>query len=361
MPRGAGLVKKSRTLLKDIARTAGTSISTVSRVARGSRSVGQDTAQRVREAASKLGFSLEQSRGNKALAFVLSNRDMLHPIHSQILVGAEQRARALGWEMIFLVFRYDLLLPWKEINLPRVVQRSDVVRGIILAGTNAPNLLELLDRKRIPFAVFGNNVVGDWQPSHCDTIYTDDTLGGFDVTRYLRSLGHRDIWFIGNCRLPWFKRTYEGYHRAMEEAGLPAHRIEIYSENPQQIGYLGAKSLFARGEPVTAIFAGHDEAAQGVYKVLRERGLRVPDDVSVVGCNDSTASILYPPLTTIRSYAMQVGEGMVDLVLNRIDDSSHPHQQLKIPMELILRESCQAVTHPPDSIPLTRQQTARSA
>ena len=339
---------KSKTLLKDVALAAGTSISTVSRVARGSRNVGAATTRRVREAASKLGFPLDQSRGSKALAFVLSNREMLHPIHSQILLGAEDRARALGWEMIFQVFRYDLHVPSKELYLPHVAQRSDVVRGIILAGTNAPNLLELLARKRIPFVVFGNNVVGNWRKSDCDTVYTDDIPGAFDATRYLQGLGHRDIWFIGNCRLPWFSRSYEGYERAMNEANLAVRRIEIHSEDPLEVGYLAAKSLLAGGEPVTAVFAAHDEAAQGVYKALRERGLRIPDDVSVVGCNDSTASILYPPLTTLRSYAKQVGEGMVDLVVNRIEDPVRSPQRLTIPMELINRESCRPVSRPPD-------------
>jgi DNA-binding LacI/PurR family transcriptional regulator len=334
---------KPRTTLKDVAHAAGVSVATVSRVARGSSSVNLATKKRVREAAAKVGFSLDQNRRNKELAFVLSNREMLHPVHSQILLGAEHRARALGLEMIFLVFRYDLHLPWKELHLPRVTQRGDVVRGVLLAGLNSANLLELMARKRIPFVVFGNNVVGDWRHSNYDTVYCDDILGGFDVTRYLQSLGHRDIWFVGNCRLPWSARTYEGYRRAMEEGGLSPHRSENYSEDPKEVGYLATKSLLARTEPVTAIFAADDAGAQGVYNAVREGGLRIPEDLSVVGCNDSYGAMLYPPLTTIRAFPMQIGECMVDLVLNRIANPELPAQQVTIPVSLIKRESCNSV------------------
>jgi DNA-binding LacI/PurR family transcriptional regulator len=352
---------KPRILLKDVARASEVSVATVSRVARGSSSVGLATKKRVRAAASKLGFSFDQCRRNKALVFVLSNREMLHPVHSQILVGAEHHARALGWEMIFLVFHYDLHLPWKELHLPRVAQRGDVVRGVILSGTNAPNLLELLARKRIPFVVFGNNVVGDWRHSDYDAAYFNEILGGFDVARYLQNLGHRDIWFVGNCRLPWFARAYEGYRRAMEEAGLPPRRSEIYSEDHQQVGYLAAKALLDRGEPVTAIFAAQDAAASGVYKAVRDCGLRIPDDVSVVGCNDSYGAILYPPLTTIRSFPMQLGECMVDLVLNRIANPELPIQQFTIPMELIKRESCRSIPQVPESAGHAPAQIVRPA
>lgn len=344
-----------------MARKAEVSVATVSRVARGSSSVGLATKIRVRDAASKLGFSLDQTRRNKALAFVLSNREMLHPVHSQILVGAEHRARALGWEMIFLVFRYDLHSPWKELHLPRVAQRGDVFRGVILAGTNAPNLLELLAHKRIPSVVFGNNVVGEWKDSDYDAVYCNDILGGFDVTRYLQSLGHRDIWYVGNCRLPWFARTYEGYRRAMEEAGLPPRRSEIHSDDPQQVGYLAAKTLLERGESVTAVFAAHDAAAQGVYKAVRDCGLRVPDDVSVIGCNDSYGAMMYPPLTTIRSFPMQLGECMVDMVLNRIANPELPAQQLTMPMELIKRESCRSLPQVPESAGQVGTQIVRPA
>jgi LacI family transcriptional regulator len=181
------------------------------------------------------------------------------------------------------------------------------------------------------------------QPNY-DMVFSDDIQGGQDVTRYLISLGHHHIWFVGNVRLPWFARCYEGYRRAMEEARLEPRCSSVDSENETDIGYLGAKSLLARGEPVTAIFAGNDATGHGVYKGLRESGLSIPGDVSVVGCDDAVGSWLYPALTTIREFPELLGKQMVELLLNRIANPGLDPQQITIPTELIKRDSCRAIS-----------------
>jgi DNA-binding LacI/PurR family transcriptional regulator len=240
-------LRNGKKSLRDVARAAGVSIATVSRVARGNASVDPELKKRVREAAAKLGFVLEHTSRTRALAFVLSNRDMLHPFHSHILVGAEAQCSARAWDMIFLAFRYDLHSPWKRLHLPRVLQRGDVVRAVILSGTNSQNLLELLTHKSIPFVVLGNNVVGEWRSLDYDAVYSDDVQGAREMTLYLQTLGHRAIWFVGNCRLPWFARAFEGYRAAMEEAGLRPRLSEIESEDANEVGYLAAKSRPGRG------------------------------------------------------------------------------------------------------------------
>ena len=292
------------------------------------------------EAAADLGLALKHSKKAKALAFVFSNRAVLDPFHSHILVGAEAQCRARGWDMIFLTFRYALDAPWKQLHLPSVIQRGNVVRAAIVAGNNAQNLLDLLENKRIPFVVLGNNVVGEWRRLEHDVVYTNDVQGAHEMTRHLQALGHRDIWFVGNCRLPWFARCFEGYRKAMEEAGLNVRLSEFESEDDNEVGYLATKSILARGEAVTAIFAGTDTAAQGTYKALRDCGLRIPDDVSVAGCNDSYGAVLHPPLTTIREFPEQLSKHMVDLALNRIANPQLPPQRVTIPTELVMRESC---------------------
>ena len=159
----------------------------------------------------------EQNK-TKSLAFLLSNRAMLNVFHSRILVGAEHCASAHGWEMVFLSFNYSLLSPSTELHLPKVVQRHDVTRAVVLAGTNSTNLIELLHQKGMAFAVFGNNVTGGQQElENNDVVLGDDLQGGDDATRHLIGLGHRHIWFVGNTRLPWFARCFEGYQRAMHE------------------------------------------------------------------------------------------------------------------------------------------------
>jgi DNA-binding LacI/PurR family transcriptional regulator len=94
-----------------------------------------------------------------------------------------------------------------------------------------------------------------------DMVFSDDMQGGQDITRYLIGLGHRYIWFVGNTRLPWFARCFEGYNRAISDAGLTPQHSDIDSEDGAEIGYLGAKSILTSGAPVTAIFAGNDPNA----------------------------------------------------------------------------------------------------
>ena len=333
-------IQTSKVGLREIADAAKVSVATVSRVLNGNSRVDPNIQRVVLAAASDLDVDLSKRNKTKALAFLLSNRAMLHPFHSRVLSGAEAHCAANGWDMVFLSFNYSPTAARDELHLPKVVQRRDVIRAVILAGTNYTNLLDLFDHKGIPYVALGNNISGDLKSLKNDLIFSDDTQGGRDITRYLISLGHRDIWFVGNVRLPWFARLFAGYSRAIEEAGFTVRHTSIDSEDDTEAGYLGTKSLLARGEPVTAIFAGNDQTAHGVYKGLRDSGLRIPDDVSVVGCDDTVSAWLYPGLSTLREFPEQLGKQMVELILKRIANPSLDPQRITIPTELIKRESC---------------------
>ncbi|MHB8216037.1 MAG: LacI family DNA-binding transcriptional regulator [Candidatus Sulfotelmatobacter sp.] len=332
--------KKSKLGLREIASVANVSIATVSRVLNGSNRVDPAIQKSVLAAAADLEIDFLQRKKTKALTFLLCNRAMQHAFHSRILLGAEAYCASRNWELLFQSLDYPAHVPSKELLLPKVLQRHDLVRGVVLAGTNSTNLLELLGEKGIPFVVLGNNVMGEFTASKCDVVFSDDVQGGHDMTRYLISLGHRRIGFVGNIGLPWFARCFAGYQRAMEESGLAPRHSTVNSENEAEIGYLGTKSLLARGEPVTAIFAGNDPTAHGVYKALRDSGLNIPDDVSVVGCDDTVGSWLYPTLTTIREFPEQLGKQMVELLVNRIADPGQTPQAVTVPTELIKRDSC---------------------
>jgi DNA-binding LacI/PurR family transcriptional regulator len=345
-----GSEKKSKLGLREIAKAAQVSVATVSRVLNGNNRVDPGIQKAVFNAAAKLDIDLSQRNKTKSLAFLLSNRTMLHAFHSRILTGAEAHCAANGWGMVFLSFNYPTHIPWKELHLPKVVQRHDVVRAVILAGTNSTNLLELLVHKGITFAVLGNNVIGDpGYLKYSDAVFAADMQGGYDITRYLVSLGHRSIGFVGNVRLPWFARYFAGYRRAMDESGLAFQHSSTDSEDDTESGYLGAKSLLSRNNSVTAILAGNDQTAYGVYKGLRDLGVKFPDDISVAGCDDTVGAWLYPGLTTTREFPEQLGKQLVELVLNRIAAPSLEPQHVTIPTELIKRESCAPVSSSKES------------
>lgn len=333
--------KKEKVGLREIASAAGVSVATASRVLSGNNRVAPEIQKTVWEEAKKLGIDPAQRNKTKSLAFLLCNRAMLHAFHSRILSGAEAHCAAHGWEMVFLSFKYSPLVPWTELHVPKVLQRHDVIRAVILAGTNSTNLLELLVNKGIPFVVLGNNVIGDQQVlDRSDVVFADDIQGGHDATMYLIGLGHRHIWFVGNTRLPWFARCFEGYRCAMNEAGLVARESSTDSEDETESGYLGTKSLLVQDGSVTAILAGNDPTAHGVYKALRDKGLRIPEDISVAGCDDTVGAWLYPALSTTREFPEQLGKQLVELILNRIAMPDQGPQRVTVPTELIKRDSC---------------------
>ncbi len=353
--------KKSKLGLREIATAANVSVATVSRVLNGSTRVDPGMQRTVLDTAAKLGIDLSQRNKTKALAFLLGNRTMMHSFHSRILLGAEAHCAARGWDMVFLSFDYSPQVPWKELHLPKAVQYRDVVRAVILAGTTSTNLLELLNNKGFTHVVLGNNVIGEPRELKYDVVFSDDVHGSEDMTRYLISLGHRHIWFVGNTRLRWFARCFDGYQRAMLEAGLVPQQSSIDSEDDHEIGYLGSKSLLTRKEPVTAIFAGNDQTAHGVYKGIRDSGLRIPDDISVAGCDDTIGAWLYPRLTTVREFPEQLGKQMVEMILNRIAEPTLPPQSVTIPTELIKRDSCRSLRSAQDTAAQESQAKVRAS
>jgi DNA-binding LacI/PurR family transcriptional regulator len=327
--------------VEEVAREARVSMATVSRVANGGQTVTPRLQERVLKAALKLGFDMDGKSKSKIIAFILSNRAVLHPFHSAVLVGAEAYCANRDYGVLFLPIRYSSEVPWKDLHLPQVLHRHDVIRGAIVAGTNSQNLLDFLTHKGVRFVTLGNNVGGQWRKGEYSVVYFDDFDGAYELTRYLQSIGHRHIWFAGNCRLPWFARRYDGYLKAMEAAGMEPRKTDIDSAEGEDIGFLAAKSILKGQQAVTAIIAGDDTLARGVYKAVHEGELRIPEDISVAGFNDiPEAAALNPPLTSVRVFTDQVGRQLAELVLKRIARPDLPPEVITVPTQLVKRESC---------------------
>jgi DNA-binding LacI/PurR family transcriptional regulator len=274
----------------------------------------------------------------RTITFVLGNRVTVNEFQSKVLLGAESFCTGHDWALQFVSFRSDLNAPLSSLRLPDVLTHSNRPSGVILSGTHSANILAALAEKNIPFSLVGNNIVGDWQPERYDCVFTDDVRGSAEITRYLIAQGHRNIWYVGNQRLPWFARCARGYRQAMKEADLEPHFSEIGAED-RELGYLAVKALLANGERPTALFAGTDQAASGVYQALQESGIRIPDDISVAGFNDTIGEVLHPGLTTVREFPKELGVHLAEFVVRRINQLDLPPQQLVMPTELIRRES----------------------
>lgn len=324
---------------QDVAKAASVSVATVSRIVRGSARVSPELEARVRASALKLGINLSEHGSTRIAGFLLCNRRIMHAFHSRVMLGAEEYFTALDYNLMFLSLRYDAKVVLQDLHMPAILQRRGLVCGYILAARISPNLLEYLTHRGIPLAVCGNHVLGDWPKERYDVVWFDDTQGTYEVTRYLLSLGHQHIGFIGHSRLAWSARRSEGYRRAMNDAGLPVHISEIDSDDYFELGYLATKSALNGGEPLTAILAGADSIAQGASRAIIDSGLQIPQDVSLVGFDDIEGPFLHPPLTTVASFPEQIGKQLAQMLLNRIAHPDLPPQSRTIPTRLVKRES----------------------
>jgi LacI family transcriptional regulator, galactose operon repressor len=282
------------------------------------------------------------SSAQRTITFVLGNRDTVNEFQSKVLLGAEGFCTRHDWALHFVSFRSDLSAPSGSLTLPDVLTQGERTAGVILSGTHSASILAALSERGIPFSLVGNNIVGEWQPEQYDCVFTDDVRGSAEITRYLISQGHRSIWYIGNQRLPWFARCARGYLQAMKEADLEPRFSEIGSED-RELGYLAVKALLASGERPTALFVGTDQAASGVYQALQESGIRIPDDISVAGFNDTIGEVLHPGLTTVREFPKELGVHLAEFTIRRINEPTIDPQQLIMPTELIRRESVRPI------------------
>ena len=340
--------------LTDIAREAKVSTATVSRYVRGGATVNAATGERIAQAAQRLGFNPSNGKNARIITFLLGNRNVLypfhtsagvlHPFHAAVLSGAENYCTEHSYGLLFLSMQYSINAPASEIELPKILQNKNLA-GVILTGTNSKNLMDLLSQRRMPCVTLGNNIVGDIQPDQKGMIFVDDFGGGYDLTRYLQSLGHRHIAFVGNRKLPWYARRYEGYLRAMKEAGFPARYSELNVREGECLSYLSTKLMLQETPAPTAIFAGDDTLCVGVYRAIRDFGLSIPRDISVAGFNDTPeASFLHPQLTSANVFAEELGRQLADLLIKTIQGPDQPTRPILIPTQLVRRESSGPMT-----------------
>jgi len=330
-----------RNTFQDLARVAGVSSATVSRIANKSAKVSAEVEKRVRDAAESLGVSLQRRKGENLIAFLLSNRSLTHPFHSQVLVSAEEYCAERGYNVLFFPSHYRIGAPAAQIHIPQILERTDLLSGFIVTGVNSEGLLQVLRELGLPFSVYGNTVQSSWNCSLYDRVWVDDITGAYEMTRYLHSLGHKSIWYLTNLKKNWFARREDGYQRAMQEVNLPPLIEHVESEDEHEVGFLATKKFLRSNASAQALFCGSDAICHGAYAALRDSSCQVPQDISVAGFNDTLeATVLHPPLTTVRAFPEHVGRTLAELVLSRINEPNREPQERIIPTQVIRRQSC---------------------
>ncbi len=327
----------------DVARLAGVSRATVSYAisgrANGTIELTEETRQRVLRAAEQLGYQphapAQSLRAGATKTFGMLIPDMRNPHYWQIVSGLEEAARAQGYD---LLLSNASLNPDRELESVRTLLRGRV-DGLALMLTFPDRLTDeavLLARRRSPVVMIGSGIAG------LDTVQADHAGGAVEMMAHLLALGHRHIGLVYGVAIPELARDrLIAYRQAIQDAGLPPNDNLIECCGPSLAdGYQAAGRLLARSPQPTALLAVNDLLAIGVLRLLADRGLRIPQDVSVAGFDDiDVASYLCPSLTTVRVNAEEVGREAARLILGRMSDPERPRQFIRVPAELIQRGS----------------------
>jgi DNA-binding LacI/PurR family transcriptional regulator len=327
------------TTLRDVARLAKTSKSTVSRHLNGQR-VKARTAEAIRQAMLQLDYHpnanarrLASSRA-RVLGVVLD--DVSNAFYSGILYGIGDGARSEGYGCAF----YNMLGDCEsEASFVSLVYEGRV-DGLIMVSflRRSPELAASIGQSGVPVALFGD----DGGEGALRSVDVDNFGGAAEAVRHLIRLGHERIAHIsGSETAAASVPRSEGYLKALEEAGLEREPSLIEpSDWTAPGGYRAMRSLLERGG-FTAVFASNDGSAAGALKAAQETGLRVPEDLAVVGFDDSEfASLLSPALTTVRQPWYGIGARLARAALSLVEgDEVSPQREIMRP-ELVVRESC---------------------
>jgi DNA-binding LacI/PurR family transcriptional regulator len=334
-----------KTTIRDVAQAAGVGVGTISRVLNSSSQVSRETRARVLKAIRRLGFRPNAQarrilrRRSETVCFLLSNRDFLHPFHARILQGVESCASGMKQHVLFAALHYSPRIAAENIDLPHVLQEHGLIDGVILAGTIYPNLLRRMESIHVPYVALSNNVVGMEGKQGFDQVGFDDFNATHEATRYLIGEGHRRIAFAGDTSYPWFQRRFDGYRQAMQEKKLKAALVtarnaESFVASGQKI----ADKILAHKSRPTAVLAGNDETAYGIWLSLRRHGVKMPDEISLVGFDDrEEAMLMDPALTTVRVHKEEIGQACMKMLLERLHNPQMAFSKRILPTEFVIR------------------------
>lgn len=323
--------------IRDIARLAGVSTATVSRTLMKPAMVAEETREQVLRAVAEAGYTpnlmARSLRRRQSGAILVVVRDIVNPFYPEIFRGVERTARRLGFNVLMGNTDDD---PVQERDYLRLVlsRRAD---GLIALTGRIPDLDDPAVRQ-LPIVLASEPV-----PGHDFPIVRIDNRGAAAaMTRHLIGLGHRRIAHIGGgIPTTATPKRFKGYAAALAEAGLELQPDLLrYGTFSIPTGSEHMAALLALPDPPTAVFCGSDEIAIGAIRTIKQAGLRVPEDISIVGFDDIYFAAVYdPPLTTVEQPARLLGFEAMRLLADRLAGIDVPKRGVTVPYRLMIRGS----------------------
>jgi LacI family transcriptional regulator len=324
----------------DVAREAGVSYGTVSRVINDSPNVKEETRERVKEVIDRMGFV-----GNRSARSLVSGKShvigLLIPDLGTAYIGEIIR----GIDMEMETAHYNLMLytthrrETKEAGYISSLIQSGVDGVILILPRNPAKFLEKLRSLNFPYVLVDHQGIDDRGPA----VGASNYQGAYDATEYLIQQGHSRIAFItGSMDLGCSQERLKGYQAALQKNAIPVESEWIIEGDFEQAaGYEGGKKLMSLSKRPTAVFASNDMMAFGVMDAVRDLGLKIPGDISVIGFDDIfQSSQTMPGLTTVHQPLEQMGREATRMLMEMMSEREIKPGKVDLPTRLVLRDSC---------------------
>jgi LacI family transcriptional regulator len=334
--------------IKDVAKKANVSTSTVSIVLNNRGYASPETRSKVQEAIEELEYKpllsarklATRRTGNIGYIVWEDHFSEVEMFYSQIFLGMEFAARDSDYYILLTTVKENFD---QRNDLPSFLQYNDV-DGVALAGRIPHQLIDYLDRKRIPFVLIDYGVRG----KAFNSILIDNYNGAYEAVEYLVKSGRKQIGFVGGSFFhPSVKERFRGYKEVLEDYNiLGSDYIEKYChieniETSRMIGMRGAEKLLTYKPYPDAIFCCNDTTALGVIAEVQKKGLKIPDDIAVIGFDDiPPASYNIPKLSTVKVPTLLMGKEAFKLLTEIIDNPRLPALNRIISTEFVKRDTC---------------------
>lgn len=339
-------IRNGTATLRDVAQRADVSDATVSRVLNGSGKVREKTRARVMRAVQELNYTLNpharRLAGGRSNVVSLLLPDF-NGYGAEILAGVDDELARHGCDlMLYNPHRsaYCSSTPRTD-SYMAALERGLADGLVVVLPHDAGIYLQTLQERRFPCVLIDhqgrNEEAGD-----CFAVDVTNWQGAFDATQYLINLGHQRIGFItGRMELGCARDRLSGHLDALKQNGITPDKALIRSGTfYQPAGYACAKSLLALRRQPTAIFASNDVMAFGVMDAARDCGLRIPDDISIVGFDDiPLCTMTHPMLSTVRQPLREMGSVAVQMLLKIIANPQRPPERVRLQTQLVMRGS----------------------
>lgn len=326
--------------IKDVAKRAGVSVSTVSRVLNHHPHVADDVFQRVTDAITELDYSpsrvAQRLRATASQLIGVIFSDISNPFYIDVLRSIEHTLSQQGMSVLISNADSD---PAREETFIRIMLNENIA-GLIIAPTKEDvPALAAVARSGVPTVVVDRRLAN----LEVDTVLVDNFRGALTAIQHLIALGHTRIGVLsGPLHLTSGRERYTGYLQAMTDAGLQVDSsLTRFGNYRESSGYQLAQELLAAPNPPTALFVANNLMTIGALNAIHELGCRVPDDVSIIGFDDLAWAIsLNPPLTTVAQPTSEIGTRAAELLLDRIKDPARSARTVVLPTQLKIRASC---------------------